>query len=131
MLHDPIRELRTKYEMLEEQNRQLQAHIARLTGQQDARRIRKAFNFTETEAKMVAALVHRGSCDYDTLKFLAYSDSDLLTIADPDWALRSHMKRIRRKTRPHGIDFVTVYGFGFEMVEEDRRAAQALMRESA
>jgi DNA-binding response OmpR family regulator len=131
MLHDPVRDLRTKCEMLEEENRQLQAHIARLTGQHDARRVRKAFNFTETEAKMVAALIHRGACDYDTLKFLAYSDSELLTISDPDWALRSHMKRIRKKTRPHGIDFLTVYGFGFEMSDEARRLARALLHDGA
>lgn len=130
MLHDPIRELRTKYEMLEEENRQLRDRIAKLTGQDQRAAVRHVFGFTETEAGIFVTLLTCGVCEYDTLKSAAYSDHALMTMENPEWALRAHMKRIRRQTRPFGIDFITLYGRGFEMSDGARERARSLLKRS-
>ncbi|TJV51129.1 MAG: hypothetical protein E5Y01_16200 [Mesorhizobium sp.] len=116
---------RERIEMLEEENRQLKDKIAKLTGRNDANVARKVFGLTEAEAAIVMMLVTCGEAEYGQLQASIYTDRDLVELLDPDWAIRSHMKRIRRKTRLHGIDFETVYGMGYRMSEACRAKARA------
>lgn len=115
---------RARIETLEEENRQLKATIAGLTGRNEARKARKAFGLTEAEASIVMMLVTCGEAEYGQLQSSIYTDRHLVEILDPDWAIRSHMKRIRRKTRPYGVDFETVYGMGYRMTEASRAQAR-------
>lgn len=112
---------------LEEENRQLRATIASLTGRNDARMARKVFGLTEAEASIVMMLVTCGEAEYGQLQASIYTDRHLVEILDPDWAIRSHMKRIRRKTRLHGVDFETVYGMGYRMGEASRAKARQML----
>ncbi|ESY89044.1 hypothetical protein X739_00685 [Mesorhizobium sp. LNHC220B00] len=125
------RRARDRIEILEEENRQLKATIAKLTGRDDARLARKAFDLTEAEACIFMMLVTCGEAQYGQLQASIYTDRHLVALLDPDWAIRSHMKRIRRKTRPHGIDFGTVYGFGYAMSETCRTKARGILARAA
>ncbi|TPL40666.1 helix-turn-helix domain-containing protein [Mesorhizobium sp. B2-4-6] len=127
----PDRASRDRIETLQEENRQLKATIARLTGRNDAKMARKVFGLTEAEASIVMMLVSCGEAEYGQLQASIYTDRDLVELLDPDWAIRSHMKRIRRKTRPHGIDFQTVYGMGYRMSEACRAKARAAIARAA
>ncbi|TGP28230.1 helix-turn-helix domain-containing protein [Mesorhizobium sp. M2D.F.Ca.ET.232.01.1.1] len=118
---------RERIEMLEEENRQLKDRIAELTGRHDAKAARKAFGLTEAEASIVMMLVTRGEAEYGQLQASIYTDRHLVELLDPDWAIRSHMKRIRRKMRPHGIDFETVYSMGYRMSDACRAAVRTII----
>ncbi|TGS80315.1 hypothetical protein EN818_30850, partial [Mesorhizobium sp. M3A.F.Ca.ET.175.01.1.1] len=106
---------RERIEMLEEENRQLKDKIAKLTGRNDANVARKVFGLTEAEAAIVMMLVTCGEAEYGQLQASIYTDRHLVELLDPDWAIRSHMKRIRRKTRLHGVDFETVSGVAYRV----------------
>jgi hypothetical protein len=114
-------------EMLREENRQLREHIARLTGRDHKQAARRLFNLTDAEACIVMMLVTCGQAEYGALQDSIYSDRVLERIMDPDWAIRSHMKRIRKKTQPHGVYFETVYSYGYRMTEENRARARKLL----
>ena len=118
------RQLRDRVEVLEEQNRQLRARLRDMTDAGHSLRYRRAFRLTASEATILGMLIRCGEASYQNLFEAIYSDADLATIDDPQNAVRTHVKRLRRKTRPHGIDFDTVYGFGFAISEEARAAAR-------
>jgi DNA-binding response OmpR family regulator len=124
---DTERELRIKIDTLEEEVRQLREQIARMTGRNEVASARLAFGLTEAESHIFLKLLHCGLCEYDQLYDAIYADGRLFQLERPDEAMRSHMKRIRRKTRPHGVDFRTIYSLGFEMGEEARIAARKIM----
>lgn len=117
-----------RIETLEEENRQLRAQIAALQGRDMLGKVRRAFGFTEAEGIIVCVLMRNRFATYETLQDAVYSDGRLCEMDDPSAALRAHMKRIRRKTRPHGVDFKTVYSMGFEMSEASFASARETVR---
>lgn len=118
--------LRERIECLEEENRQLRDRIGHLTGQYEKHReaaIAK-FRLSPAEAVFFLMLVHRGAATHEQLRASLFSDEQYERISRIDEAVRSHAKRLRRKIRPQGLDFTTVYGFGFQFDEETRRLAK-------
>lgn len=116
-----------RIEILEEENRQLKERIAKLSGHDDAEALQFLFGLTPTESQILALLVHRGSADYDQLELVSLPDDRGDRVEDINGAIRSHIKRIRRKVRPHGIDLTTVYEFGYTMSDEMRRATREMI----
>lgn len=114
-------------EILREENRQLRATIARLTGKDHKQAARRLFHLTDAEACIVMMLISCGQAEYSALQDSIYTDRALERIMDPDWAIRSHMKRIRKKTEPHGVYFESVYSYGYRMTEENRARARKLL----
>ncbi len=123
--------LRDRIEILEEENRQLKATIAKLSGLDIAQTARLAFDLTEAESLIFALLVHCGVGTYGQIQAAIYTFDQLDTISDIGESIRSHIKRIRKKLRPHGLNFTTVYAFGFEMDEACRAKARALLNTRA
>lgn len=127
----PEKKLRDELEILAEENHQLKATIARLTGSDSSGAARKVFGLTEAEANIVMILVERGVATYDHIQSAIYSFDTLERINDVGEAIRSHIKRIRQKLRPRGLDFSTTYGLGFEMDDAGRAKARALLNTRA
>lgn len=123
----PEAKLRDRIEILEEENQQLRDKIAHITGKNDAWAARRAFGLTEAESFIFMMLVRCGQAEYRQLQESIYSDGRLEEIMDTDNAIRAHLKRIRRKTRKFGIDFETVYSFGYRMTEKARATARAIL----
>lgn len=119
----------SRLETLEEENRQLKDRISKLSGYEDAEALQYAFVLTPTESHVLALLVHRGSADYSQLEFAAFPDGRGDDMEDVVGAVRSHIKRLRRKIRPHGIDVNTVYEFGYTMTDDARSAAKRMIAE--
>lgn len=122
---------RERIEILEEENRQLKATIAKLTGLGIAESARLAFDLTEAESIIFALLVHCGVATYGQIQGAIYDIDKLDTINDVGEAIRSHVKRIRKKLRPLGLNFSTVYSFGFEMHADCRAKARAILARAA
>jgi len=119
---------RDRIEMLEEQVCQLKARIAQLTGRDELHLARLAFGLTAAEGAIFMVLFRHGVATYGQLLDTAYFDAGEPVPDGADWCIRSHVKRIRRKTRPFGVDFETVYGSGYRMSSECRSAASARFR---
>jgi DNA-binding response OmpR family regulator len=111
---------------IEEENHQLRSRIAELTGQHEKDRSAcvRVFRLTPAETTLFLMLVHRGTATHDHLKSSLFEGDKLGQLNDADEAVRSHAKRLRRKIRPHGLEFSTVYGFGFEMDDATRKRAK-------
>jgi hypothetical protein len=111
---------------MEEENHQLRARIAELTGQteKDREACIKAFRLTPTETTLFLTLVHRGAAPHELLKDTLFDADQIEKMEDVGESIRSHAKRLRRKIRSHGLEFSTVYGFGFEMDDYNRRLAK-------
>lgn len=122
---------RDRIEILEEENRQLKATIAKLTGVDIARAARLAFDLTEAESLIFALLVHCGIATYGQIQSAIYNLDKLDTINDVGESIRSHIKRIRKKLRPIGLNFSTIYSFGFEMDETCRTKARGILARAA
>lgn len=123
--------LRDRIEILEEENRQLKATIAKLTGVDIAEAARLALDLTEAEALIFGLLVHCGVATYGQIQSAIYDLDKLDTINDVGEAIRSHIKRIRKKLRPVGLNFSTIYSFGFEMDETCRAKARLVLARAA
>lgn len=117
---------RDRIEYLEEENRQLRDKIAELTGRDIAREARCKLGLTPSESAIFALLLRCGMATHDQLQALVYEEADV-DLARPYEAVRSHMKRMRRRIRPLGIDFKTVYSMGYEMTEDNRVRARKLV----
>lgn len=127
MLHTSHTHLHDRIEILEEENRQLKERIAELTGRNYLAEARDLFGFTDAEGKIFMLLLRAGRATYWHLLEHAYPDDDLNSLSDPENAIRAHVKRMRRKIRPHKIDFKTIYGFGYQMEPPARSLAKRLL----
>lgn len=119
--------LRERCELLEEENRQLRSIIADLTGQNEAADARSVFGFTRAEASVFMVLARCGRASYRQLEDAVYSDRKLTEILGSEEAIRTHVKRMRRKIRPFGVEVRTVYQFGYSMDDDMRTRARALL----
>jgi DNA-binding response OmpR family regulator len=117
---------RDRIEFLEEENRWLRDKIARLEGRDETVRSRLSFGLTKYEAALFSLMLRCGHGTYDALADAIWNGID--EPRDLFWAIRHHMKRLRKKLRPHGIDFETVYGIGYRMSDEARARARAAFK---
>ncbi len=116
---------RIRLECLEEENRQLRERIAELEGTNLIRQARLTFGMSATEA-LIFCLMYQGRVlDYGRLIEAVYDVDD--DQEDVNGAIRTHIKRLRRRIRPHGVDFKTIYGFGYEMDAKSHAAATRCM----
>ncbi|WP_189375079.1 helix-turn-helix domain-containing protein [Mesorhizobium sp. M4A.F.Ca.ET.020.02.1.1] len=122
---------RDRIEILEEENRQLRATIAKLVGGDDTETARLTLSLTEAEATIFTLLVRCGVATYGQIQSAIYDVDRLDMINDVGEAIRSHVKRIRKKLRPLGIDFTTIYSLGFEMDEACRARARLMLARAA
>ncbi len=119
--------LYAEIDMLREENRQLKDRIAEISGLSDVLLARQKYGLTDTEARIFLILVRRGSAEYDVIERAIYDDRDVEVPDGVNMAIRSHIKRMRRKLQKHGIDFETVYSLGFRMADKARsKAKQAI-----
>ncbi len=119
----------TEYiQALEDENARLKDRIAELTGFDDVHLMRAAFGLSPIEARIFSLLVNRGVATYSHIYGLIFSDDDFAELEYPEGAVRSHIKRMRQKIRPRGLDIATVYGSGFEMMETERSAAREILK---
>ena len=122
--------LHERIEELEEENRQLRDRMAQLTGQNDLASARSVFDFTESEGRIFVMLLHCGKAEYGALQDVVYSEAQLLEADMPREAIRTHIKRMRRKMRRYALDFKTIYSLGYEMSEDMRHRARALIKQA-
>lgn len=115
-------------DILKERIRQLEDRIADLTGRSDITAARLTLRLTHVEAVLFVLLVQRGVATYEHVEQSIYSTEQLEDLESVNLALRSHVKRVRRKASAHGIEIQTVYGFGYEMAAESRLKAKRLFK---
>ncbi|MER9665521.1 helix-turn-helix domain-containing protein [Mesorhizobium sp. M0203] len=116
-------------ERLEDEVHELRERLAAIAGGEfEIQNARRQLGLTKAEAEIFLMLVNRGVATYPQIQATIYSFDTLDMINDVGEAIRSHVKRIRKKVRRHGVDFATSYGFGFEMDERMRKAARALLQ---
>lgn len=112
---------------VEDEVHELRERLAAFSGGEDLVTARRRFGLNRAEATIFMMLVQRGLATYDHIQSAVYSFDALDTIEDIGEAMRSHVKRLRRKLRGHGLEITTTYGFGFEMTEPMRNGAKALL----
>lgn len=122
-----LRAREDRIDELREENRQLRERIAELTGANDAWAARKAFGLTDTEARVLMLIVRCGQAEYRHLEDSIWGEDDGCESDNPGGCIRSHVKRLRRKIRPHGVDIGTIYGFGFAMDEATRAKVRKIL----
>jgi hypothetical protein len=122
--------LRDRIELLQEENRQLRDRIARLTGRDDAAKSRLAFGLTDGEALIFCTILHCGLASYSTLIDVLWHDRDEDLPEEVECAVRSHVKRLRRRLRPYGVNIGTVYSIGVSMDEAMRARSRRIMEAS-
>lgn len=83
-----------------------------------------AYKLTPAEASVFVVLVNRGLAEHSVLEDAAFSDDAFEEIENPILAIRTYVKRMRKKIRPHGIEIETLYGVGYGMAEECRQKAK-------
>lgn len=118
------RALRDRIEYLEEENRQLRERLASKDGDDFCTRAHRAFGLTKAEGRILAVLVRCGLAETSALYDALYGFNELDEPEKPNEAVRSHMKRMRRKLRPAGVEIETHYGFGFALGDEGRAAVR-------
>lgn len=118
--------LRTRIDFLEEENRQLRERLAALTGSDCSASARVAFGFTESEALIFQMLMRCGVAPYTQLIDTVYLDR-YGAPRDPEWALRAHVKRMRRRLNPHNVKVGTIYGVGFYMDDKTRAKCKSII----
>lgn len=123
--------LEDRIDELEEENRQLRERIAELTGINDTWAARQAFGLTDTEARVLLLIVRCGQAEYRHLEASIWDDLDGCASDNPPGCIRSHVKRMRKKIRPHGIDVETIYSFGYAISESSRARCRALIAGAA
>lgn len=119
---------RIRIECLEEEIRQLKEHIAKLEGRALTREVRRAFGFTDAEASIFCLLYRLRFASYELIERAIYEPEKAECMEWVGGAIRSHMKRMRQKTRPHGVDFHTIYSLGFEMDEASHATAARILQ---
>lgn len=126
----PLDRSRERIEILEEENRQLKARIARLCGTDDLFDISTVFGLTKRQATLAGMLISRGEVRrYDFIDEVYDIDRQAM-LQSPELSVSTLMKHLRRKLRTFGIEVETVYGFGYRMSEEYRAAARARLRKA-
>lgn len=110
-----------------ERNLQLQKRIDEISGYDDVLVARHAFGLSLQQARAFLLIVQRGVADYEMLQAAIIPEEELLEINRPDEAVRSCIKRMRKKIRPLNIDVSVIYGFGYEMVQDARDRARSLL----
>jgi hypothetical protein len=88
---------------------------------------RRTFGLNRAEATIFMLLVRLGVATYGQIQSAIYSFDALEAIEDVGEAIRSHVKRLRRKLRAHELALATIYGLGFEMAEPVRNKAKAML----
>lgn len=112
---------------VEDEVHELRERLAAFSGGDDLVTARRRFGLNRAEATIFMMLVRCGLATYDHIQSAVYSFDALDVIEDIGEAMRSHVKRLRRKLRGHGLEITTTYGFGFEMAEAMRGRAKALL----
>lgn len=124
-----------RIEILEEEVRQLKARIALLAGMGMEERIRKAFGMTTLQAACLALLISRHQISRKQLLEELYdSRASLFSRRDGEGTYQSAgalFKHVRFRLRRHGIAISTIYGYGWEMSEDMRARAKALLAKVA
>ncbi|WP_136617034.1 MULTISPECIES: helix-turn-helix domain-containing protein [Mesorhizobium] len=119
-----------RQDRLDDEVHELRERLAAFSGGDDLQTARRRFGLNKAEATIFMMLVQRGVASYDHLASALYSFDALERIDDLGEAIRSHVKRLRRKLKPHGPTFTTSYGFGFEMSEPQRSAAKVALADA-
>lgn len=113
-------------DMLQEENRQLRERIAKLEGGDDAARAIRVFRMSKRQATAFSMLLNRDADRWDLLS-ATHDDDRQMRLANPEWAINTLIKHMRKRLRAHGIDVESVYGFGYRMTEENRLRARQIM----
>lgn len=110
-----------------EKNTQLEKRIAEIVGHSDVVASVHLFKLTPREAKVFALIMNRGIAEQGLLQSTAMNDDALIESDSPERVIRDVMKRIRKKIRPFGLDFTTIYGMEYGMEDDTRRRAKKLI----
>ena len=113
-------------EMLREENRQLRERIARLEGGDDASKAIRVFGLSKRQAIAFSMLLNRDADKWSILDATHDADRQAM-LENPEWAINTLIKHVRKRIRPHGVDLESVYGFGYRMTEENRSRARKLL----
>lgn len=120
--------INSRIEQLEEENRQLRAKIADLSGLGLYERAREVFDITHRQATFLVLLLNRRTVSHSQATEAVYDDDKLDDLDDPYSAIRTIVKHLRRAIAPHGVRFRTVYGHGWEIDDWARQRALDTMR---
>ncbi len=120
-----LRSLRRQNDLLRERITELESHVRRLSGDDEAERAQRYLGLSVSESKIFGFMVRRGSADYGLLAEALYWDNEYPE--DVTNAVRAVMKRMRRKIRPLGMDMTTEYRVGWSMTDAVRARARELL----
>lgn len=113
-------------EMLREENRQLREIIDRFTNGDDVSKAIRIFRMSRRQATAFVMLLSRDVDRWDILN--ATHDGDRqMKLENPEWAINTLIKHVRRRLQPFGIIIESVYGFGYRMTEDNRARARKLL----
>jgi DNA-binding response OmpR family regulator len=119
--------LRRAVDRLEEENRELRARLETFLPSDDLLTLRRRYSMTPAEAAIFLILVRRGVATYAQIESTIYNADRVAMIDQLPEAIRSHIKRLRKKAKAMGIDFGTLYSIGFDMSEAMRSRAKAML----
>jgi DNA-binding response OmpR family regulator len=119
--------LRRAVDRLEQENRELRARLETFLPQDDLLILRRRYGMTPAEAAIFLILVRRGVATYAQIESTIYNADQLAMINQVPEAIRSHIKRLRKKAKAMGIEFGTIYGIGFEASEAMRARAKSML----
>lgn len=124
-----VRDLRRENDRLRLRVAELEERVSRLSGSDEADKARTVLGLSLNEARLFGIILRRGAADYGLLDDALYSyDSEGEGgPGRPHEAVRSVIKRMRRKIRPLGLDVTTEYSFGYTMTEAMRARARRIL----
>lgn len=131
MLHDPVRELRIRCEKLEAENSILRSKVAELSGIDDVPAVRRTFNLTNRQGRILALLLRRGDCSRNQIMEAIYDVDRLTQIEDPLLAVNSLMRHLRRRLATFNVPIHSVYSHGYRIDDDTRARCRALMAGAA
>ena len=110
--------LRDRVEYLEEELRRRDEDTDR-----DVADIMERSGLTKANARLLRALAVEGAVSRDRIAALCQR-GEVAEYRSTD----SHVKRLRRKLRPHGIAINSLYGVGYSITGDDLLRARALIK---
>ena len=113
--------LRNRVEYLEEELRRRDEDTDR-----DVADIMERTGLTKANAKLFQALIVERAISRDRIAALCQR-GEIAEYRSTD----SHVKRLRRKLRPHGITITSLYGVGYCIIGDDLLRARAFMKGAA
>ena len=116
-------QLRDRIEYLEAEVAMLRDELGQGKNDEHLNAARRTFVIMPQAARLLLALIDGRQRSHEALRTLLWGAD-----GGPEGnVLQVHMTHLRKGMRPHGIEIVTIWGFGFQMSAVDCAKAKALL----